>query len=177
MKIVLAQLNYHIANFSDNLKRIEGEVKRAEQARADMILFSELAICGYPPQDLLEHRSFIEDCETALKQVAQMSNHTAILIGCPVINPGKEGKLLFNSACFLYRGEIKKVFHKSLLPTYDIFDEYRYFESNTNFSLLEFKGKKIAVTICEDLWYDQPADNGFSKSRLYRPIPWMSLPG
>ncbi len=93
------------------------------------------------------------------------------------LNPGPTGKKLFNSAYFLFDGWVQKVFHKTLLPTYDIFDEYRYFEPNQEFQLLHFKDKKIAVTICEDLWFDQPADNAFSNNRLYTENPIEKLAG
>ncbi len=175
MKAILAQLNYHIGNFSVNISRIENEVLRAEEAGAGLIIFSELAITGYPPQDLLEFSSFIDESNDAIKKIAGFSRDVGILIGAPTLNTGPSGKKLFNSAYFLYQGKIQQVFHKSLLPTYDIFDEYRYFEPNRNFSLLEFKGYKIAVTVCEDLWYDQPVENAFSSNRLYTENPLDKL--
>jgi NAD+ synthase (glutamine-hydrolysing) len=175
MKVILAQLNYHIGNFAENVTKIAYEVKKAEGANADLIVFSELAVTGYPPQDLLEYGSFIEESTKAIKQLASISNHVGILIGAPTLNPSPTGKKLFNSAYFLFEGRIEQVFHKSLLPTYDIFDEYRYFEPNREFSLLHFKDKKIAVTICEDLWFDQPAENAFSNSRLYTENPLEKL--
>jgi NAD+ synthase (glutamine-hydrolysing) len=175
MKVVLAQLNYHIGNFAENLSRIAYEVKKAEERNADLIVFSELAITGYPPQDLLEFGNFIEESSKAIHQLASISNHIGILIGAPTLNPGPTGKKLFNSAYFLFDGWVQQVFHKTLLPTYDIFDEYRYFEPNQEFQLLNFKDKKIAVTICEDLWFDQPAENAFSNSRLYTENPLEKL--
>lgn len=175
MKVVLAQLNYHIGNFSENITRVAYEIKKAEQHKADLIVFSELAVTGYPPQDLLEFSSFIEQSNKAIQQLATLSQHTGILIGAPTLNTSPTGKKLFNSAYFLYEGRVQEVFHKSLLPTYDIFDEYRYFEPNREFRLLHFKGRKIAVTICEDLWFDQPAENAFSNSRLYTVNPLEEL--
>ena len=177
MKVVLAQLNYHIGNFAENITRIAYEVKKAEGLDADLIVFSELAVTGYPPQDLLEYGSFIEESTQAIGQLASISNHVGILIGAPTLNPNPTGKKLFNSAYFLYNGQVEQVFHKTLLPTYDIFDEYRYFEPNREYQLLHFKGKKIAVTICEDLWFDQPAENAFSNSRLYTENPLEKLAG
>ena len=177
MKVVLSQLNYHIGNFAENTSKIAYEVKKAEGLNADLIVFSELAVTGYPPQDLLEFGSFIKDSSKAIQQLASISNHIGILIGAPTLNPGPTGKKLFNSAYFLYDGWVQKVFHKTLLPTYDIFDEYRYFEPNRDFQLLHFKDKKIAVTICEDLWFDQPADNAFSNNRLYTENPLEKLAG
>lgn len=175
MKVVLAQLNYHIGNFADNLSKISYEVKKAEGRNADLIVFSELAVTGYPPQDLLEFGSFIKKSGKAIQQLASISNHVGILIGAPTLNPGPTGKKLYNSAYFLFDGVVQQVFHKTLLPTYDIFDEYRYFEPNKEFKLLDFKDKKIAVTICEDLWFDQPADNAFSNNRLYTENPLDKL--
>ncbi len=175
MKAVLSQLNYHIGNFEENLARIGSEVNKAEKAGADLVIFSELALTGYPPQDLLEYSSFIEAGERALQKAASFSKSTGILLGAPTMNPGPTGKKLFNSVYFLHGGEIRKAFHKTLLPTYDIFDEYRYFEPNRDFRLLEFKGMKLAVTICEDLWYDQPAENAFSSSRMYTENPLDKL--
>ena len=175
MKVVLAQLNYHIGNFAENISKIAYEVKKAEGLNADLIVFSELAVTGYPPQDLLEYSSFIEESTKAIKQLASISNHVGILIGAPTLNPNPTGKKLFNSVYFLYNGQIEKVFHKTLLPTYDIFDEYRYFEPNREFQLLYFKDRKIAVTICEDMWFDQPAENAFSNNRLYTENPLDKL--
>jgi NAD+ synthase (glutamine-hydrolysing) len=175
MKAVLAQLNYHIGNFSDTITRLALEIKKAEEQGADLIIFSELAISGYPPLDLLEYSWFIEECDRAVHQISTISNHVGILIGAPTVNPEKLGKKLYNSAYFLHEGKVKQVFHKTLLPTYDIFDEYRHFEPNKDFTLLEMKGHKIAVTICEDLWFEQPVDNAFSNSPLYSVNPIKEL--
>jgi len=175
MKLVLAQLNYHIGNFSENLTRCALEIKRAEEQGADLIVFSELAICGYPPQDLLEYSRFITGCDDTVRQLAAISNHTGVLIGTPCVNPDSSGKKLYNSVCFLYEGEVKQHFHKTLLPTYDIFDEYRHFEPNRDFRILDFKGCRMAVTICEDMWFDQPVDNAFSNNRLYTLNPLDEL--
>ena len=175
MKVVLAQLNFHIGNFSANITRCALEIKKAEEQGADLVIFPELAICGYPPQDLLEYSRFITECEQAVHQLAALSNHVSVLIGTPTVNPASSGKKLYNSACFLHEGKVKKYFHKTLLPTYDIFDEYRYFEPNRDFHILELKGHRIAVTICEDLWFDQPVDNAFSNSRLYSVNPLDEL--
>ena len=98
-----------------------------------------------------------------------------VLVGGPEPNPDSKGKMLFNSVFFLFGGQIRQVFRKSLLPTYDIFDEYRYFEANHEFKILEFKGKRLAVTICEDLWDEQPFESSFSKNRLYTTNPLDEL--
>jgi NAD+ synthase (glutamine-hydrolysing) len=175
MKIGLAQLNYHIGNFPENARAVESEILNAKKNKADLLLFSELAICGYPPLDLLEHREFIEQSYNAIKEIATMCTDIGIIIGAPAINENPTGKKLYNSAYFLYDGKVQQVFHKTLLPTYDIFDEYRHFESNSDFKLLEFRGLKMAITICEDLWFDQPVENEFSNSRLYTINPLEML--
>lgn len=176
MKIALSQLNYIVGDIPGNLDKIYSSIKRAKGNSVDLIIFSELAICGYPPLDLLERRSFIEASVNAIMQLAKdIPEDIGVLIGGPEFNPGEEGKLLYNSAWFLQNGKVRQVFRKSLLPTYDIFDEYRYFEPNRAFEILEFKGKRLAVTICEDLWDDQPAEHEFSKSRLYTTHPLQEM--
>lgn len=175
MKIALAQLNYHIGNFFENTTRIAFEVKKAQEHNVDLMIFSELSVCGYPPLDLLEHKWFIEKCIASIQQLARICTDIGVIVGGPSMNPDQHGKNLFNSAYFLYEGEIKQVVNKTLLPTYDIFDEYRYFEPNDQFSLIEFRGKKIALTICEDLWDDQPALDSFGRTKLYRVSPMHEL--
>lgn len=152
MKIALSQLNFHIGNFEGNVARVKESLKRARNQGADLIIFAELALSGYPPRDFLEFEDFIERCENAVHEIAAECKGIACVIGSPSVNPVIEGKDLYNSAYFLADGEIKSVHHKSLLPNYDIFDEYRYFEPNRKFELAEYKGKRIAITICEDLW-------------------------
>ena len=176
MKIALAQLNYLIGDFEGNLDKMTGAVEQAVQQGAGLVVFSELSICGYPPLDLLEREEFISSCKRALQQLAErVDPGTGVLAGAPEYNPNPEGKLLFNAVFFLYGGKIEQVFRKTLLPTYDIFDEYRYFEPNNAFSLLKFKGISFAVTICEDLWDEQPFEGAFSRSRLYTRNPLEEL--
>jgi NAD+ synthase (glutamine-hydrolysing) len=152
MKIALAQLNYHIGNFESNTKKIVDAIHQAKLQGAEIVLFSELAVCGYPPRDFLEFEDFIQKCEHAIDEIKIHTAGIAVLVGSPSRNPKIEGKDLFNSAYFIADGEVKKIIHKTLLPTYDVFDENRYFEPNNSFEIVEYKGKKIAVTICEDLW-------------------------
>lgn len=152
MKIALAQLNYHIGNFESNSTKIIKAINNAKQQGADLVVFAELAICGYPPRDFLEFSEFIELCDEAVKQVAAACTDIACILGAPTKNPRTEGKDLFNSAYFIENGSVQHIVNKALLPTYDVFDEYRYFEPATNFFCIDFKGKKIALTICEDLW-------------------------
>jgi len=176
MKIALAQLNYHIGDFEENLVKITGAVSEASASGADLVVFSELSICGYPPLDLLERKEFIHTCMESIDKLASLVDpDIGVLVGGPEFNPNKDGKLLYNSAFFLFEGRVQQVFRKALLPTYDIFDEYRYFEPNREFNILEFKGKNLAITICEDLWDEQPFENEFSRSRLYTINPLEEL--
>jgi len=175
MKIALAQLNYHIGDFTNNVTAIREAILKAIRADVDLVVFSELSICGYPPLDLLEQKGFINQCKKSLDELAGVCNGIAAIVGSPTINPNPSGKKLYNSAYFLSNGKVLDVIHKTLLPTYDIFDEYRYFEPNTEFRIIHYKGKKIALTICEDLWDEQPIDNEFEKTRLYTISPMEML--
>ena len=152
MKITLAQLNYHIGNFDGNLSQMKEAIEKAKEDQSDLICFSELSTCGYPPRDFLEFRDFIHQSMNVIQSLCEQSFDIAIVVGAPTVNPEIEGKDLYNSAFFLYGGKVQHIAHKALLPNYDIFDEYRYFEPNKNFKTVEFKGKKIAITICEDIW-------------------------
>jgi NAD+ synthase (glutamine-hydrolysing) len=152
MKIALAQLNYQIGNFELNTKKIIESLEKGKQEGADLVVFAELAVCGYPPRDFLEFEEFIELCEKSAEEIAAHTQDIACIIGLPVKNPQIAGKDLFNAAYFLEKGEVKSIIRKALLPNYDVFDEYRYFEPATTFECIEFMGHKIAVTICEDLW-------------------------
>ncbi|MCY1636732.1 NAD+ synthase [Marinifilum sp. D737] len=175
MKIALAQLNYHIGNFESNTEKIISAIEKSKKENVDLVVFSELAICGYPPKDLLERKDFIERTQDALQKVAKACTDIAAVVGGPSINPNTKGKNLYNSAFFISNGKVESIHNKTLLPNYDIFDEYRYFEPNTEFSLVEYKGKKIAITVCEDLWEKQPTDNNFAKSELYTISPMEEL--
>ncbi|MEL6923971.1 MAG: NAD+ synthase [Bacteroidota bacterium] len=152
MKISIAQLNFHIGNFEGNLRKMLDAVAVAKSEGADLVCFSELATCGYPPRDFLEFDDFIRQADRTVKRLAKAAKDIAIVVGSPSKNPVVEGKDLFNSAYFLADGKIKQVQHKALLPTYDIFDEYRYFEPASGFEVVEYKGKRIALTVCEDIW-------------------------
>lgn len=151
MKIALAQLNYHIGNFDENIRKMTEAVRRASALGAELVVFAELAVSGYPPRDFLEFDDFIQRCDGAARQLADTCPDMGIIVGSPVKNTSGHGKPLFNAALFLYRNKVT-VFRKSLLPNYDVFDEYRYFEPGNTFELLHFKGEKIALTVCEDLW-------------------------
>jgi NAD+ synthase (glutamine-hydrolysing) len=176
MKIALAQLNYHIGNFEKNTSKIIDQIQKAKTDKVDLLVFSELAVCGYPPQDLLEKKSFIEQNELAIEEIAsECTEEIGVVIGAPTLNNHQKGKRLYNSALFLNNGKVEFIQNKTLLPTYDIFDEYRYFEPNEKFNIIEFKGKKIAITVCEDLWDFQPVENDFAKNQLYNITPMEKL--
>jgi NAD+ synthase (glutamine-hydrolysing) len=175
MKIALAQLNYIIGSFDFNSNKMIHTINQAREQGADLVIFSEMAICGYPPHDLLEQKSFVEKCLHYLNKVAKHCTDIAAVVGCPSINPNSTGKILYNSAFFLYKEKVQSVHHKALLPTYDIFDEYRYFEPGVDFQTVKFKDKIIAITICEDLWDDQPTENTFGRTRLYNVSPMEQL--
>jgi NAD+ synthase (glutamine-hydrolysing) len=152
MKIFLAQQNYHIGNFENNLDKIIRAIEVAKKAKADLIVFSEMCICGYPARDFLDFNDFINKCYECIEKIKQHADTIGVIVGSPDRNLVREGKDLFNAAFFLYEKEIKSVAHKTCLPNYDVFDEYRYFEPAFNWNTIEFKGKRIALTICEDIW-------------------------
>ena len=152
MKIFLAQQNYHIGNFESNTAKIISAIEEAKSQGGDLIVFSELCICGYPPRDFLYFNDFIERCIQSIDKIKSFANGIAVLIGAPQRNESTKGKDLYNAVYFLSEGKIQQVIQKTCLPTYDVFDENRYFESATKWNVINFKGKKIAVTICEDIW-------------------------
>lgn len=153
MKIAIAQQNYIVGDFEGNYLKIIHAIDQAVQQDADIVLFSELTVCGYPARDFLDYRDFTNRSLRIIEKIVDYAQHKiAVVIGTPTFNPRLEGKDLFNSAVFIYDGKIQFTANKCLLPTYDIFDEYRYFESAKEFGIVEFKGYKIALTICEDIW-------------------------
>lgn len=168
MKILLAQQNYHIGNFESNVQKIVEGIRIGKQQGADLVLFSELCICGYPPRDFLEFNDFINKCYEAIEVIKEYADDIGVLIGGPAHNPRIEGKDLFNAAFLLHEKQVKAEIHKTLLPTYDVFDENRYFEPAFNWNVMEFKGKKLAVTICEDIW-------NLGDNPLYRVTPMEVL--
>ncbi len=168
MRILLAQQNYHIGNFKANTDKILAAIATAKDRGAELVVFSELAICGYPPRDFLEFNDFIAQAEAALDTIRLAADTVGVLVGCPSRNWDARGKDLFNSAYLLHEQKVKGVVHKTLLPTYDIFDEYRYFEPAYEWGVLEFKGRKLAVTICEDIW-------NLGDDPLYRICPMDEL--
>jgi len=152
MKIALAQQNYHIGNFESNTEKIVQAIREAQGQQAELVIFSELSVCGYPPRDFLEFEDFIGKCYEAIETIKQHTHGIGVIIGAPQRNADPRGKDLFNAAWLLYNGEVAGVAHKTLLPTYDVFDEYRYFEPGFEWNVVHFKNHRIALTICEDIW-------------------------
>ena len=158
MRIALAQINPTVGDFSGNLKKIREFTERAVAEHADLVIFPELATCGYPPADLLEKESFVKRAEESLTEIAALTKgegRPAILCGSvlPVHRP--TGKHVRNVAALLEAGEIRCLQQKMLLPFYDVFDEQRYFEPATQQSLVVVKGQAVAITVCEDAWNDK----------------------
>ncbi|MBS1638975.1 MAG: NAD+ synthase [Bacteroidetes bacterium] len=168
MKIFLAQQNYHIGNFESNTQKIINAIETAKQQGGDLIVFSEMSVCGYPARDFVEFNDFINKCYQSIDTIKQHADTIGVLVGSPAKNTTAKGKDLFNAAFFLYEKEIKTIIHKTCLPTYDVFDEYRYFEPAYNWNVIEFKEKKLAVTICEDIW-------NLGNNPLYRICPMDEL--
>lgn len=168
MKIFLAQQNYHIGNFESNTQKIIYGINKARAAGAHLVLFSELCVCGYPPRDFVEFTDFINQCYEAIDTIKEHTEGIGVLIGSPARNPLREGKDLFNAVFFLHDKQIKGEIHKTLLPTYDVFDENRYFEPAFEWNCIRFMGKKLAVTICEDIW-------NLGDNPLYRQTPMEVL--
>lgn len=173
MKIALAQLNYTIADIVGNKEKIIVALNKAKESAADLVVFSELSICAYPPDDLLDYPHFISNCIQAVEEIAKHAIGITVIIGSPTFNESKIGRRLYNSACILQDGIVKHTVHKTLLPTYDVFNEARYFEANSSFKTIEINGKKIAITICEDLWFEMErfnySGNPLEELSKYRP--------
>ena len=152
LKFCLAQLNFKIGDFEGNTAKIADTIFNAKQQGADIVVFSELSVCGYMPDDLLDYPWFVEKCEQSLEAVAQSCQGIAAIVGGVIRNPDAQGRLLQNVACFMSNGRIQHYIPKTLLPTYDVFSEARYFEPAQESQIIEFKGVKIGIAICEDLW-------------------------
>lgn len=168
MKIALAQQNYHIGNFELNVRKIIDGIKMAKEKGAELVVFSELCVCGYPPRDFLEFNDFINQCEYAIDKIKEHTNNIGVLVGAPARNLNAKGKDLLNAVYLLHEKEIKAEVHKTLLPTYDVFDEGRYFEPAYHWNVVTFKDKKLAITICEDIW-------NIGGNPLYRITPMDEL--
>jgi len=172
MKIAIAQINPRVGDIEGNTSLVEAFARRAEAAGADLAVFPELALTGYPPLDLLERKDFIDDNLRALDRLAGLNLKTALVVGFADRNPAKKGKALLNSVALLHSGRIAAKRAKSLLPTYDIFDEARYFEPAAENKPVKFGDTTLGLTVCEDIW----AGTDLLPSRLlYRNNPVSTL--
>jgi NAD+ synthase (glutamine-hydrolysing) len=156
MKIALAQINPTVGDITGNTSIIIDFARRAAAQGAELAVFPELCVCGYPPLDLLENDSFIDACSGAVTHLAEtLADEIAVVVGAPVRNKESVGKRLFNAAILLDGGQRFAEIHKSLLPTYDIFDEFRYFEPAHGRALVEWRGLKLGLHVCEDMWNNE----------------------
>jgi NAD+ synthase (glutamine-hydrolysing) len=167
MKIAVAQIDTTIGDFSGNTRKILDLGRRAEREGADLVLFPELAVCGYPPRDLVERRAFVSESERTAARIARSSGRALWLYGSIEHNPARAGRRVFNAAIAAREGRIVARYHKRLLPTYDVFDEGRYIEPGRRPLVLRLRGRRIGVTICEDIWNDKT----FWKHPLYPTDP------
>jgi len=152
MRLGLAQINTTVGDLAGNTRLILDAYRTLVGRGAELVVFPELAVSGYPPRDLLFKRRFVSDVESALAQVAAAVGEVPALVGFTETNPTGQGRPFFNAAAWCHRGEVAAVARKCLLPTYDVFDEDRYFEPATSPRMIEFQGRRIGVTICEDIW-------------------------
>jgi NAD+ synthase/NAD+ synthase (glutamine-hydrolysing) len=172
MRIALLQLNQTVGDLSGNAVRIRDGVREAQRQRADLVVTSELALLGYLPRDLLLEQDLIREGWQELKELAsELSGAPSVLVGVAEPNAGAEGKPLFNTAALLVDGEVRARLRKSLLPTYDVFDEDRYFEPVEDSRVLRFGDAALGITICEDIWNDRD----FWKRRRYHRDPVEQL--
>lgn len=171
MKLALAQLNTTIGDFAGNEAKILAAYRRGAEAGAEMVVCPELSVCGYPPRDLLLKKSFVAQNLTTLERLAVATGRTGLLAGFVGENANRPGREVTNSVALLQNGKITATRNKTLLPTYDVFDEDRYFQPATENLPVEFNGKKIGLTICEDIWNDED----FWNERRYQSNPPVEL--
>ena len=173
MKIALGQINPTVGDFKRNAAKIVQYAERAREAGASLAIFPELAICGYPPRDLVEKPSFVSRNEETARKIAEATRGIAVICGLVTPAQVETGKSVMNSAALLRDGRIDFLQSKMLLPTYDVFDESRYFAPAARQELLPFCGRKLALTVCEDAWNDKH----FWHKRLYSVDPVEQLLG
>lgn len=152
MRIAIAQNNYTVGDIRHNLELIKSSLKQAESDNADIIVFSELSLCGYPPEDLLLRPDLYTIIDGAIEELLSLNSSVAMVIGHPI----KEPEGLFNVATVIHQKNVLVQYRKQLLPNYSVFDEKRYFESGSEDCVFDFKGVKVGLLVCEDLWYPEP---------------------
>ena len=171
MRIGLAQLNPTVGDLAGNLRRLVAAYQELVAAGAELVITPELAVCGYPPRDLLLRSRFVQDVENATAELAAATGEVPLLVGTVVANPHEQGRRAFNAAAFCHHGRVQQLAKKCLLPTYDVFDEDRYFEPAAAPTVIIHAGKRLGVTICEDIWANEsPGD-----TRLHRFDPVAAL--
>ena len=163
MKIALAQINTTVGDFEGNVAKILQYARMAVERKADLVVFPEMAVCGYPPRDLVERQDFIERSEAELSRLSHLLPDIPALIGYVRASHVQLGKPVSNAAALIYRGKVLLDYVKILLPFYDVFDESRYFEPGNAVGIFDLEGMRIGVTICEDIWNDK----NFWRKRLY----------
>ncbi len=152
MRIGLAQLNPTVGDLAGNLRRLLAAYRELAAAGVGLVVTPELAVCGYPPRDLLLRNRFLNDVEAATAELAAATGEVPLLVGTVLANPSDQGRRAFNVAAFCHHGRIQQLAKKCLLPTYDVFDEDRYFEPADAPTIIVHAGRRIGVTICEDIW-------------------------
>lgn len=167
MRIALAQINTTVGDFAGNVDRIVKYARHGVERGADLVVFPELALCGYPPRDLVEKPEFVQRSEAELERLASLLPDVPVLVGYVRRSRAEQGKAASDAAALLHRGKAVLDYAKILLPFYDVFDESRYFEPGTSVGLHELGGLRLGVTICEDTWNDKH----FWKKRLYARDP------
>lgn len=156
MNVRLHQLNPTIGDIEANTAAILKAIQKAEEDGIELLILPELAVCGYPPMDLLEREDFREAVYTANQQIIEAAGETAVIFGTIKPNGSNYGRKCFNAALLAYQGAEVAQVNKTLLPTYDVFDDFRYFEpNNQSFECIEFKEARLGITICEDIWYNE----------------------
>jgi len=155
MKVRIQQLNPTIGGIKGNKALILNALHSAGNSNVDLLILPELVVAGYPPMDLLERKAFLNAIYTLNEEIVAATGDTAIIFGTVTPNLSKYGRKCFNAAIVAQSGKVLAEIHKTLLPTYDVFDDLRYFEANKTFNCAEFNGIKLGVTICEDIWYNE----------------------
>ncbi|WP_347273606.1 NAD+ synthase [Candidatus Kuenenia sp.] len=155
MKVALAQINPVVGDFENNVRKICSFIEQAKMENADLVVFPELAVTGYPPKDFLDVPAFVDHNLKALRDVTQQVSGIAAIVGFVDRNRQSYGKLVHNAAAFIQDRQIVSVHHKSLLPTYDVFDESRYFEPACSIAPVQFNNYTLGISICEDIWNDE----------------------